>query len=68
MQRLVKEMFQDITFASYLPGIFCIFPTYKIKAKFLILVFNIWALYRESAQSGIGVGGKPLVSYYANLL
>jgi len=42
MQRLVKEMFQDITFKSYLP------------------VFNIWALYRASTQSGIGVGGKPL--------
>lgn len=41
MSRLVKEMFQDITFVSYLP------------------VFNIWALYRASAQSGIGVGGKP---------
>jgi hypothetical protein len=42
MQRLVDEMFKDITFASYLP------------------VFNIWALYRASAQSGIGVGGVPL--------
>jgi hypothetical protein len=42
MNRLVKEMFQDITFASYLP------------------VFNIWALYRASTQSGIGVGGVPL--------
>jgi len=40
--KVVKEMFQDITFASYLP------------------VFNIWALYRASTQSGIGVGGVPL--------
>jgi len=39
--RLVKEMFEDITFKSYLP------------------LFNIWALYRPSTDSGIGSGGVP---------
>eukprot|EP01113_Clastostelium_recurvatum_P039467 TRINITY_DN6028_c0_g1_i1.p1 TRINITY_DN6028_c0_g1~~TRINITY_DN6028_c0_g1_i1.p1 ORF type:complete len:635 (-),score=118.77 TRINITY_DN6028_c0_g1_i1:1433-3337(-) len=41
MERMVGDMFQDVTFASYLP------------------VFNIWALFRASTQSGIGVGGTP---------
>jgi hypothetical protein len=56
----VKEMFQDITFASYLPGI--VIRSYLPHIFiYLFPVFNIWALYRESVQSGIGVGGVPLV-------
>ncbi|ODM97570.1 hypothetical protein Ocin01_09111 [Orchesella cincta] len=39
MQRLTTEMFNGITFRSYLP------------------VFNIWAIYVESEESGIGYDG-----------
>jgi hypothetical protein len=41
IERLVDDMFRDVTFASYLP------------------LLNIWGLFRESAESGIGVGGRP---------
>ncbi|CAL8080671.1 unnamed protein product [Orchesella dallaii] len=39
MERLTTEMFQGVTFRSYLP------------------VFNIWAIYVESEESGIGYDG-----------
>ncbi len=41
MRRLTADMFQDVTFKSYLP------------------LFNIWAIFTPSKESGIGVGGKP---------
>jgi len=39
MDRLVQDMFNDVTFRSYLP------------------VFNIWAIYEPSVESGIGYDG-----------
>lgn len=39
MERLTKEMFEGVTFRSYLP------------------LFNIWAIYVESVDSGIGYDG-----------
>lgn len=39
MARLTKEMFEGVTFRSYLP------------------LFNIWAVYVESVESGIGYNG-----------
>ena len=46
MERLVDDMWGDVTFASYLP------------------VFNIWALYEESAETGIGVNSQPRDTAY----
>ncbi|TPX35355.1 hypothetical protein SmJEL517_g02201 [Synchytrium microbalum] len=42
IDRLVKEMWRDTTFASTRP------------------LFNVWAVYIPSQESGIGVGGTPL--------
>lgn len=39
MERLTKDMFEGVTFRSYLP------------------LFNIWAIYVESEESGIGYTG-----------
>ena len=45
MERLVKEMFADRTFRSYLP------------------IFNVYAVFRPSAESGIGRGAPRDTAY-----
>lgn len=43
MKRLHQEMFEGVTFRSFLP------------------LFNVWAVFRASVESGIGKNSRPKV-------